>query len=187
MGDRKRFRVFADFLAEHFEPERHPRVADVAGGCGRLAVELKKRGYERIWVIDPRAPRGNPWHERREFLGAEDPIQVDLVVGMHPDEATLLILEYAATGGKAKAGPVPFAVCPCCYPSELARYGFRSWVRLQAGLVERTHQWWVTRLRMRGRNVVLFGIPRKESRAFPTSSRPDLNSESKIEMVASPS
>jgi hypothetical protein len=154
MGDSRRFRVFADFLQEHFPPDQFPTVADVAGGKGYLGKELRKRGYAEVITIDPRAPR-NRFHQSRLFLGGDDPVDVSLVCGLHPDSAAWLVAEYAVVRKKA------FATVPCCFLREEVRGGYRGWVRTLAGLVEGTHHWWVSRLPMSGRNIVLWGKARK--------------------------
>jgi hypothetical protein len=62
-------------------------IADVAGGQGMLTSLLRKKNYDAV-VIDPRG-----WRLRRVPVveAAFDPLDAghyDLVVGLHPDQAT---------------------------------------------------------------------------------------------------
>lgn len=103
MSDPKRFALFADFICEKFPA---PRIFDVAGGQGRLNAELTERG--RVVTTFDRKPKRLPvrYVERRFTL--EEPRECDLVVGMHPDGATRIIVEYA------RHHRLPFAIVPCC-------------------------------------------------------------------------
>lgn len=51
MGDVRRFREFARFIAEVFSTAYH--VADIAGGHGDLALWLREMGKDAV-IIDPR-------------------------------------------------------------------------------------------------------------------------------------
>jgi len=108
MGDRARHRVFADYIADRW-PDRSMRVADVAGGHGSLNAELWRRGYRSVTTFDKRRGR---WTERPHYRYGDftvaDAAEFDLLVGMHPDEATDVIL--AASG----VHDVPAVVVPCC-------------------------------------------------------------------------
>jgi hypothetical protein len=108
MGDTARHRVFADYIAERW-PDRTLRIADVAGGHGSLNAELYRRGYRTVTTFDKRRGR---WTDRKHYryghFTVPDAAEFDLLVGMHPDEATDVIL--AASG----AHHVPAVVVPCC-------------------------------------------------------------------------
>jgi predicted RNA methylase len=45
--------TLASFVQRNFPQTRFPRVADVAGGTGMLALELIRLGYSAV-VVDPR-------------------------------------------------------------------------------------------------------------------------------------
>lgn len=85
-GDPARFPVVANFIQEHFGHDVR-YIGDVAGGQGMLSRLLRKKNYEAE-VIDPRGWR------LRGVPGVEAPFDparagyYDLVVGLHPDEAT---------------------------------------------------------------------------------------------------
>jgi hypothetical protein len=108
MGDSARHRVFADYITTRW-PDRNLRIADVAGGHGSLNAELYRRGYQRVTTFDKRRGR---WTERRHYryglFSVPDAADFDLLVGMHPDEATDVILAASA------AHHVPAVVVPCC-------------------------------------------------------------------------
>src|SRR5262245_28260166 len=104
MADKQRFALFADFLRRAFPAAR--RVFDVAGGQGRLNLALTERGRE-VTTFDTRWKRFEVRYAERRFA-LDEPCACELVVGMHPDGATRLILEYAARHG------VGYAVVPCC-------------------------------------------------------------------------
>lgn len=104
MADKRRFDLFADFLVERFEA---PRIFDVAGGMGRLNEALTARGRV-VTTFDVRHKRLPNLRYAERFFTLDEPCEAELVVGMHADGATRLIIEYAA---KHRTG---FAVVPCC-------------------------------------------------------------------------
>ena len=153
MADLRRFELFARFLAERFPEAR--RVFDVAGGMGRLNEELTRLGRE-VTTFDGRHKRLEVRYRERHF-GLDEPCACDLVVGLHPDGATRVVVEYAARHR------IPFAVVPCCSDNGMS---YRPWVRHLAELgrslgmeVEEAD------LPMRGRARVLLGKPAAPSDA----------------------
>ncbi len=104
-GDSDRFAVLADFVAEEYG--RSVRyVADVAGGQGLLTRELRKRhGYEAE-VVDPRDHRLRGVPGACALFTVERASYYDLVIGLHPDEATRAIAEAAVVR--------PIVLVPCC-------------------------------------------------------------------------
>jgi hypothetical protein len=103
MADKRRFDLFAQFLTERFAA---PRVFDIAGGQGRLNEALTRRGAT-VTTFDLRHKRLPVRYAERLFT-LDEPCECDLLVGMHPDGATRIIIEYAARHR------LPFAVVPCC-------------------------------------------------------------------------
>lgn len=103
-GDPERFEVLAAFIADRFPDARY--VADVAGGQGMLSRVLRKKYGVEAEVIDPRgwALKGVP--SRAEYYSAAMADFYDLVVGLHPDEATRAVVESAAVRD--------VMVVPCC-------------------------------------------------------------------------
>lgn len=115
MADKQRFELFARFITERFAAER---IFDVAGGMGRLNEELTRLGREAT-TFDSRRKRLEVRYAERAFT-LDEPCECDLVVGLHPDGATRVIIEYA---GKNR---VPFAVVPCCSDNGMP---YRPWMR----------------------------------------------------------
>ena len=148
MADPRRFTLFAHFCAERFPDAR--RVFDVAGGMGRLNEELTRLGRE-VTTFDSRHKRLKVRFVERHF-SADEEGECDLVVGLHPDGATRVILEFA---GRRR---VPFAVVPCCSDNGMS---YRPWMRHLAELA-RTLGMDVEEaaLPMPGRARVIAGLPR---------------------------
>lgn len=115
MADLQRFAYFARFITQRFP---RGRVYDVAGGKGMLNIELSKLGYQ-VTTFDQRHKHLDVPYEQRTFTLAE-PCTADLVVGMHPDGATRLIVEYAAQHR------IPFAIVPCCSDNSMS---YKQWMR----------------------------------------------------------
>jgi hypothetical protein len=148
VADKRRFELFARFLRERFPNAK--RVFDVAGGIGKLNVELSKNGFVPL-TFDTRHKRLDvPFAERRFTL--EEPCECDLIAGMHPDGATRLIVEYAAKHGR------PFSIVPCCSDDGSP---YKTWMKVLKALAE-TSGLAVeeSELPMAGRARVLTGLPK---------------------------
>jgi hypothetical protein len=147
MADKRRFDLFAELLRARFPAAG--RVFDVAGGQGRLNEALTRRGCEVV-TFDRRHRHLPVTFAERDFT-LEEPCGCDLVVGLHPDGATRVIVEYAARHR------VPFAVVPCCSDNSMP---YRPWMRHLAELgVAVGHEVWEEQLPMEGRARVLLGRP----------------------------
>jgi hypothetical protein len=146
MADKRRFALFAQFLVETFDA---PRIFDVAGGQGRLNEALTLRGRQVITFDRKHKHLPVPYAER--IFTLEEPCACDLVVGLHSDGATRIIIDYAARHR------VPFAIVPCCADNGMS---YKPWVRCLAeharaagfGVEEAV-------LPMEGRARVIFGVP----------------------------
>jgi hypothetical protein len=115
MADKRRFDLFAQLIVERWPA---PRVFDVAGGQGRLNEALTRRG-RTVTTFDLRHKRLPVRYAERIFT-LEEPCEADLVVGLHPDGATRVIIEYAAHHR------LPFAVVPCCSDNGMP---YNPWMR----------------------------------------------------------
>jgi hypothetical protein len=149
MADKRRFELFADFLVARFPAAL--QIFDVAGGEGRLNAALTARGRQ-VLTFDRRAKHLPVPFAEREFTLAE-PCAAQLVVGMHSDGATRIIIEYAAHHA------LPFAVVPCCSDNSMS---YKPWMKhLTALAVEagRFAQVDEALLPMEGRARVLVGTP----------------------------
>ena len=145
MADKRRFDLFAELLRGRFPQAR--RVFDVAGGQGKLNEALTKRGCEVI-TFDKRHKHLPVTFAEREFTLAE-PCECELVVGMHPDGATRVIIDYAAKHR------VPFAIVPCCSDNSMP---YKPWMRhLSALATEQGLLVCEVELPMEGRARVILG------------------------------
>jgi hypothetical protein len=108
MGDNKRNEVFARFIVKHYPKVRSVLV--VADGNGELSAKLGVKGL-KVRMIEAK-PRNLKKHRnvqvQKGWFCESTKVTEDLVVGMHPDEATIEIVLCARKNGK------PFAVVPCC-------------------------------------------------------------------------
>jgi hypothetical protein len=138
LNDRKeRHRVFAKWLVDKFGVDALSAgsgVLDVAGGKGLLCQALFDLGVTNATLLDPdprcdpkkvpfqviaRPLLGNGSHLTdhnsdnsydKETKRVNDLVRsCSLIAGMHPDQATIAIVETSLRLG------VPFAVLPCCY------------------------------------------------------------------------
>jgi hypothetical protein len=103
-GDPSRFPAVRDLVLDRFGGKVR-YIADVAGGQGMLARMLRKANYD-VEVIDPRGwrLRGVPG-----FDSTLDPAKsdyYDLIVGLHPDEATQAIVMSSLV--------TKTVIVPCC-------------------------------------------------------------------------
>ncbi|PZR12804.1 MAG: hypothetical protein DI536_14670 [Archangium gephyra] len=147
MADKRRFDLFAELLRTRF-PDA-VRVFDVAGGQGKLNDALTRRGCQVV-TFDRRHKHLPVTFAEREFT-VEEPCECELVVGMHPDGATRVIIDYAAQH------KVPFAIVPCCSDNSMP---YKPWMRYLAGLaVERGLKVEEMELPMEGRARVILGVP----------------------------
>ncbi len=104
-GDPDRFHLMAEFIGERFGNSVE-YVADVAGGQGMLARELRKRLNYRIEVVDPRGWTLKGVESRAVPYLAEDSTFYDLVVGLHPDQALREVVHSALRTATV--------IVPCC-------------------------------------------------------------------------
>lgn len=145
MADKRRFDLFADLIVSRFPEAR--RVFDVAGGMGKLNEALVARGRSCV-TFDRRHKHLPVEYAQRDFTLAE-PCTADLVVGLHADGATRVIIEYSGQHS------VPFAVVPCCSDNSMS---YKPWMRyLEALAKERGLCTEVVTLPMEGRASVLLG------------------------------
>ncbi len=147
LADKRRFLLFARYLRERFPQAQ--RAYDVAGGMGALNAALTELGVSAVTFDARRRRLPVEFAERRFTL--DEPGPCDLVVGMHPDGATRLIIEYAA---KRR---VPFSVVPCCSDDGSP---YKTWMKVLRQLAEdRGLSVEEAVLPMEGRARVLTGIP----------------------------
>ena len=147
MADKRRFDLFAQVLVDRF-PECL-RVFDVAGGMGKLNEALTKLG--RTVTTFDRRHKHLPVRYVERIFTLDEPCEADVIVGMHPDGATRIIIEYAAKHR------IPFAVVPCCSDNSMS---YKPWMRHLADLArERGLRVEEETLAMEGRARVIAGRP----------------------------
>ena len=144
VNDRMRFRVFAEFIRETYP--RGAKVADVAGSRGSLSWHLRELGFHPT-IVDVRDSRHPRWVHRALRKDSRDLGRLvriprivakvqnmdlsgfDLIVGLHPDEATEHIVRAALACGK------DFAVVPCCvFPLDGLKRSKEGWRAYLASL-----------------------------------------------------
>lgn len=104
-GSSDRFEVVAEFVYDTFG-STISYIADVAGGQGMLTRILNKKYHYHSEVVDPRGwvLKGVP--NRSEEFSSNIADYYDLVIGLHPDEATRSVAEAAIIR--------PTLLIPCC-------------------------------------------------------------------------
>jgi hypothetical protein len=103
-GDPERFDVIATFVADRFPGAKY--IADVAGGQGMLSRVLRKKYGLEAEVVDPRGWTLKGVPARAACYAATMADYYDLIIGLHPDEATREVVESAAVRD--------VLVVPCC-------------------------------------------------------------------------
>ncbi|MEM7134824.1 MAG: hypothetical protein AAF702_51680 [Chloroflexota bacterium] len=104
-GGPERFEVVAEFVADTFGNSIR-YIADVAGGQGMLSRILNKKFNYESEVIDPREHGLTGVSRRVSEYDAAMASYYDLVVGLHPDEATRPVAESSLVR--------PVLIFPCC-------------------------------------------------------------------------
>ncbi|MBN1640605.1 MAG: hypothetical protein JXA09_05155 [Anaerolineae bacterium] len=104
-GAPQRFEVLARYIYDRYG-QRIEYIADVAGGQGMLTRILNKHYNYQSEVVDPRGwvLKGVP--HREEAFSATFASYYDLVVGLHPDQATRAVAQAALLR--------PAILIPCC-------------------------------------------------------------------------
>lgn len=153
MGDRRRFEEAAKFIQRNYK--RGLNILDVAGGSGELSKLLSTLGYH-MTIVDPKltiAKNDCLKHSittiRKLFTMNFDISEYDLVVGLHPDEATEIIIKLCASFQK------PFVVVPCCIIPQFSKekFNFNSWI---SHLKQMSSDISECQLPITGKNIVLY-------------------------------
>ena len=104
-GDPSRFAVMANYInARYGRSIRY--IADVAGGQGLLARLLSKHYNYECEVVDPRGWTLTGVTSERQEFDSSLAAYYDLIVGLHPDEATRAVAQAARVR--------PAVLVPCC-------------------------------------------------------------------------
>lgn len=134
MGDSQRSPIFAAWIEKNYPKAK--RIANIAGG------------NEHILDADHYTlPRHNA--NTLHFTAGE----YDLIIGMHPDEATLSIIRLA------RESQCSFAIVPCCAHGEYDGQWAGHIIRQARGFGVRTGL-----LHMTGKNLIIYGDIAKENK-----------------------
>ena len=163
VNDRRRFRAFANFIHKTYPNAR--KIADVAGGHGNLSYYLCELGYDAT-IIDSRDAHLRRWIHRilrKRSIKQGTLVKIprviskvqdvdlrpfDLIVALHPDEATEHAVYAAIKHDK------DFAIVPCCvFPIDGIKRSERDWCEHLASLSTDIMK---TRLPIYGANIVLY-------------------------------
>ncbi|ELR20699.1 uncharacterized protein ACA1_054450 [Acanthamoeba castellanii str. Neff] len=165
--------VFGEWLVKTFGAERLRQgsgVVDVAGGKGYLSFQLQCAGHDvPTTLIEPRPAKLHrkqvkSLNLRVERLEAETARTIlrdcSAVVGLHSDQATEPIVDFALAHNKC------FAVVPCCvFPSQFPDRRLKDGRRVVVPeefiryLMEKDARIKVDYLEMAGRNKVVYMLP----------------------------
>lgn len=104
-GGPERFEIVAEFVAETFGTSVN-YIADVAGGQGMLSRMLNKKYNYDSEVIDPRFHGLKGISRQATEYDAAMATYYDVIIGLHPDEATRPVAESALVR--------PVLIIPCC-------------------------------------------------------------------------
>ena len=104
-GDPDRFEVMAQFIFDRYG-SRVTYIADVAGGQGMLSRILNKQFHYQSEVIDPKGSAMLGIPNRKAEFSPDLAGFYDLVIGLHPDQATRAVAEAALQR--------PVVLVPCC-------------------------------------------------------------------------
>mmetsp|Transcript_22581 Transcript_22581/g.34380 ORF Transcript_22581/g.34380 Transcript_22581/m.34380 type:complete len:398 (+) Transcript_22581:60-1253(+) len=188
-GDNKaksmRAKIFASWLIESFGIETLKQgtgVLDIAGGKGKLSIELAVQGNIPSTIVDPLVRKHGKKLDPREAkrirrLGAPHPnliakpfnqstfleeseellMQSSICVGLHPDECTEDILDMALRYNKPVA-IVPCCVFPGCFPLRNLPCGkpVRTYEEFLQYLLAKDERLKIEKLSFEGKNQVLF-------------------------------
>ncbi|MFC1976098.1 hypothetical protein ACFLXQ_06850 [Chloroflexota bacterium] len=104
-GDPDRFEVVAEFISDAYGTNIQ-YLADVAGGQGMLCRILRKKYNYNCEVVDPRGWTLKGVPNQKSQFDASIADYYDLIIGLHPDEATRAVAQAALVR--------PAILIPCC-------------------------------------------------------------------------
>ena len=106
MGDKRRFNKFANLINDLIL-NKELSIIDVAAGKGHLQKALNEKGFRNVTSWDAKNIKKG-LKRRYGLFKCNEKQKFDVIVAMHPDEATDHSILYA---GKNKKIAI---VCPCC-------------------------------------------------------------------------
>lgn len=158
MGDPRRCEVFAKNIFYKFPPQKYKTILVVADGDLSLSKHLQEYGYHSVIVYEPKPrPKAKKTLLNLTLISKwfcrEEKIKADVIVGMHPDEATVEILQWARSNKK------PFAVVPCCILGDIRFtmncHKFKDWIDRLKRINENTE---IEILNINGKSTMLYSL-----------------------------
>ncbi len=160
MGDSKRNEVFVKFLTNKYPVHKFRNVLCIADGNFELTYLLSRIGYN-VESWEPK-PRRESYYDKvkhtckitRKTFNHDSKVSKipDIIVGMHPDEATVEIILFANKYN------ISFVIVPCCVKGEV-RYicnvgnKYKNWInRLKQIAGNCEHEF----LNISGKNAIVY-------------------------------
>jgi hypothetical protein len=152
MGAENRGELFSHFIVKNYPKAK--RVLVIADGKGQVARKLANKGIS-CHIIDPQKRWEGKLHplvtyEKDYFYFDKNIEKFDMIVGMHPDEATSEIVLYA------RKLEIPTAIVPCCIKGRHTAgvQGFQQWLNKLTKIYHGEIRF--AKLKMSGMNTVLY-------------------------------
>jgi len=164
VGDERRGQLFAQWITHNFPKSKN--ILDVAGGRGQVARKLANKKCH-IHIVDAKPRFAGKLHPRISYEGTWFDGDVyksqsyNLVIGMHPDEATGEIIRYAIKTN------IPFAIVPCCIKGRDAKHisKFNDWIKHLTDMAkQKGFKIEIHKLKMQGKNTIITGKPTQQTR-----------------------
>jgi predicted RNA methylase len=158
MGDITRNEKFATMIKKQFPKAKN--VLNIADGKGILSRKLANKDMN-IYAVEKKPRFKGNKHKRIIYKQMTfnsnkklDIDNIDLIVGMHPDEATAEILDYAIIN------KINFAIVPCCivgkYSENVSDY--KSWINKLSNIaIKNRFNVTVLKLNISGKNLAIIG------------------------------
>ena len=154
MGYKLRHQRLTNFIKDNFSLSKYPSIACVADGKAEMSYLLAQCGYQ-VRAIDTRRHfaknRKTCFTYHREYFNENSKVEESLLVGMHPDHATIEIILAANKNN------LPFVIVPCCIlgRKEIVNgvNGFNGWIKVLKRLAGDCSE---TILKFSGKNLVLY-------------------------------
>ncbi len=159
MGDKRRFYELAKFIKNNF-PDENLKIADIASGKGYLQVALREQGYKHVISYDKRSKNTvnkKKYKQVYRLFSNKETTEFNLLVGLHPDEATDVIITEAARR------KISFVIVPCCTKTTVTTFwghnSYANWMKhLEDYAKLLKFNITTTRIPISGRNVVMKGV-----------------------------
>jgi len=156
MGDKNRFKVFSNEIENKFNVNKYRSIADIAGGKGYLNHQLSIKGYNVV-TFDKRNNNRNGVTFKKRYFDGSIKEKFDLLVGMHPDEATDVII-YEAYKRR-----IPFAIVPCCIMPTSSKFDgpayYQNWIHhLDMFARKLGFNVFKKQINITGKNIMIWGL-----------------------------